>query len=267
MLKRMVFPFLIFLYSVNAFPAAWEMKTEYRPVNATYGYFVAKIVAWDTEDKTPNPLYGCNAGGYYCRLAFTNDSYLFLNDVVFNGMTTSKTLGELGKNFINSGLLNREYRSKDYYSPSQPNCIYFGYQSQSSSGSWSVIWFPGGEQCRVPEIVPNVCEFREPQVVLDHGMLRAEVINGSTAEAQLTVACTFNFKVRIMSSDRSGAVYFNDKKQFRSELKLDGVNVGDGLLVTATPAGKTLTLTSTLAGYDGSVGEFQGAKSIIISLP
>ena len=43
--------------------------------------------------------------------------------------------------------------------------------------------------------------------------------------------------------------------------------VTDWQPLTATPAGKTLTLTSTLAGYDGSVGEFQGAKSIIISLP
>ncbi|MGP2705970.1 MrpH family fimbial adhesin, partial [Serratia marcescens] len=86
-------------------------------------------------------------------------------------------------------------------------------------------------------------------------------------EAKLTVACTFNFKIRVMSSDESGTVYFNDKKQFRSELKLDGVNVGNGLLVTAPPEGKTLTLTSTLAGYDGSVGEFHGSKSIIISLP
>ncbi|AWC78454.1 hypothetical protein ACJ8IP_14015 [Serratia sp. CY52157] len=267
MLKRMAFPFFIYFYSVNVFSAAWEMKTEYRPINATYGHFVAKIIAWDTEDKTPNPLYGCNSGQEYCYLAFVNGNTPFMNKVYFSGVTTSKTLGELGKKFIQNGLLNREYRSKDYDYPNQPHCIYFGYNTPTGNSSWGVIRFPGGEQCRVPEIVPNVCELREPLVELDHGMLRAEVINGSTAEAQLTVACTFNFKVRIMSSDRSGTVYFNDKKQFRSELKLDGVNVGDGLLITATPAGKTLTLTSTLAGYDGSVGEFQGAKSIIISLP
>lgn len=266
MLKRMVFPFLIYLYSANACSVAWEMKTEYRPVNATYGYFVAKIVAWDTEDKTPNPLYGCVGGRNYCYLAFTLDNSIFLKDVLIPNDTTSKTLGELGKNFIQSGLLNQEYRSRDYYYPNQPSCISLGYNHQSG-GSWSVLWFPGGEQCRVPEIVPNVCELREPLVELDHGMLRAEVINGNTAEATLTVACTFNFKVRVMSSDRSGTVYFNDKKQFRSELKLDGVNAGSGVLVTASPEGKTLTLTSTLAGYDGSVGEFQGSKSIIISLP
>ncbi|RNW04252.1 hypothetical protein CAG37_020980 [Serratia nematodiphila] len=104
-------------------------------------------------------------------------------------------------------------------------------------------------------------------VVLDHGLLRAEMINGSTAEATLTVACTFKFQVRIMSSDRSGTVYFNDKKQFRSELTLDGISAGTGLLLTATPAGKTIKLTSMLMGFDGSVGEFQGAKSIIVSLP
>ncbi|MEL5445945.1 PapG chaperone-binding domain-containing protein [Serratia ureilytica] len=267
MLKRVFFPFLIYLYSANACSAAWEMKSEYRPVNATYGYFVAKIVAWDTEDKTPNPLYGCSSGGNLCYLAFTVDNYYFLDKISFQNITTSKTLGELGKNFIQSGLLNREYRSMNHYYPSQPSCIYFGYNAQGSNGSWSVIWFPGGEQCREPEIVPNVCELREPLVELDHGMLRAEVINGNTAEATLTVACTFNFKVRVMTSDRSGTVYFNDKKQFRSELKLDGVNAGNGVLVTAPPEGKTLTLTSTLAGYDGSVGEFQGSKSLIISLP
>ncbi|MBH3176156.1 hypothetical protein [Serratia ureilytica] len=265
--KAVFFPFLIYLYSVDAFSVAWEMKTEYRPVNATYGYFVAKIVAWDTEDKAPNPLYGCVGGREYCYLAFTVNNFTFLNDVLIPNDTTSKTLGELGANFIRAGLLNREYRSRDYYYPGKPSCIYFGYNGQGSNGSWTVYWFPGGEQCRVPEIVPNVCELREPMVELDHGMLRAEMINGNTVEAKLTVACTFNFKIRVMSSDESGTVYFNDKKQFRSELKLDGVNVGNGLLVTAPPEGKTLTLTSTLAGYDGSVGEFHGSKSIIISLP
>ena len=116
-------------------------------------------------------------------------------------------------------------------------------------------------------VTPNVCDLREQRVELDHGKLRPEVVNGSTASAQLTVACSFALNVRIMSSDRSGVIYFNERKQFRSDLKINGVDLGSGLVVQATSAGAALTLTSTLSGYDGSVGEFQGNKVIIVSLP
>ncbi|WOX39137.1 hypothetical protein, partial [Serratia marcescens] len=59
----------------------------------------------------------------------------------------------------------------------------------------------------------------------------------------------------------------NGVNGFRSDLQVDGVNIGRGKVVTVTPTGVLLSLTSTLAGYDGSTGTFQGSKTIIIALP
>lgn len=56
-------------------------------------------------------------------------------------------------------------------------------------------------------------------------------------------------------------------RQFRSDLKVNGVDLGRGVAVNATPAGTRVILTSTLNGYDGSIGEFRGSKSIIVSVP
>ncbi|WP_232097472.1 hypothetical protein [Serratia ureilytica] len=266
MLKRIALFFLLALYAEGGF-AGWEMKLQFRPLNSSYGNFWARIISWDTQDGAPNPLYGCKLSDANCSLYFAVDGSWFDSGIYFPEIRTSKTVGELGRYFISRGFLNRTYSSRQY-SAYSPVCFSFGYVKEFSvGGSIGFAPLPGGVQCITPEVVPNVCDFREQMLELDHGKLRAEVINGSTATAQLTVACTFDFDVRIMSSDRSGTIYFNDKKQFRSDLKVNGVDLGTGLLLKVKPAGTSLTVTSTLNGYDGSVGEFQGSKSIIISLP
>lgn len=122
-------------------------------------------------------------------------------------------------------------------------------------------------QCVAPEVSQNICDIRERLIELNHGQPRAEEINGNAATAQLTVVCTMPFTVPVMSAERSGELYFNGGKQFRSELKINGVDIGTGLVVKTNSAGTPLTLNSTLAGYDGNVGQFQGSKSIIVSLP
>jgi len=257
-------PFLF--YSLNAC-ADWNMSLAYKPIDAREGNFYAKITGWDTQDDRPNPLCGCQRSDDYCSLYFGYNGSAFDIGIYFPEIRTSKTLGELGKYFISRGFLNREYASRRY-PPQAPVCFSFGYKHTTDiSGSVGYWRLPGGEQCVPAVVTPNVCDLREQRVELDHGKLRPEVVNGSTASAQLTVACSFALNVRIMSSDRSGVIYFNERKQFRSDLKINGVDLGSGLVVQATSAGAALTLTSTLSGYDGSVGEFQGNKVIIVSLP
>ncbi|PNU28649.1 hypothetical protein C2M07_22310 [Serratia marcescens] len=87
------------------------------------------------------------------------------------------------------------------------------------------------------------------------------------AKATLNMQCSSDLQVRIVSADNSGSIFFNGVGGFRSDLQVDGVNIGNGKVVTATPTGISLSLTSTLAGYEGSTGTFQGSKTIIIALP
>lgn len=222
------------------------------------------IVSWDTEDNTPSPLYGCTTQ-QKCALRFAVDGTVPNTYIHFPEISQSKTLGELGRNFIARGFLNKEYRSLDY--ANTPKCFSFGYLA--GSGSLGYVPLNGGMRCTPPVVTPTVCDIREPQLELRHGALRADAVNGNSVSTPLTVACSIDLKVRIMSSDRDGAIYFNAGKQFRSDLTINGVNLGEGALVTSNQAGAGLTLTSTLNGYDSSIGigTFQGSKTIIVSLP
>ncbi|OPJ94289.1 hypothetical protein B1H39_11970 [Serratia marcescens] len=270
MVKKRLFKFLpILLMSFfSRTEAAWEMASRYIPLSSDNGYFATKIVAWDTQDNAPSPLYDCDKPRKAkCKLTFALGNQGAPQSFGIPEMTTAKTLGEVAELFIKKGFLNREIPSL-YTEPNSPVCISFGfYDAVDLSGATGYARLPGGVQCIVPEVASNVCDIKQPYVELYHGQLRAEVIEGNTATAQLTVACTMAFNVRVMSADRSGTIYFNNAKKFRSELKINGVDAGKGLVFKATPTGTTLTLTSTLLGYDGSIGEYQGSKVIVVSLP
>lgn len=255
---------VFFIYPINAV-CDWHMEVDFVPtdINSGSGVFKGRVVAWDTQDNTPNPLYGCKAG--YCRMLLGLDGAWYdRSSFGFAEVSTSKTMGELGANFIRNGFIGRELTTLD--SNRRPKCIMFGYLMEGTV-SYHFVPLPGGMQCIPPAIVPTACDIREPQLELRYGTLADGVINGRTASTTLTVVCNFDFNVRIMSADRTGSIYFNADRQFRSDLTINGVNLGEGVLVSAKPTGVSLTLTSTLNGYDGSLGAFQGSKTIIVSLP
>ncbi|CAI1844088.1 Uncharacterised protein [Serratia marcescens] len=255
---------LALLYIPNIY-AGWELDVKFIPGKwSSENKYVAKVTSWDTNDVTPNPVYGCISN---CTLAigFKGNEVGYQMD--FKEIITSKTLGELAGHFARRGYLNRQYTSREGQD-TKGGCFYLGYFTKAGEGSgYDLAPLPGGMTCVPPEIDPLFCNISEPQLELNHGMLRSDQINGHTVSTQLHVKCNSNFKVRIMASDRSGSIYFNGLKGFRSELQVDGVSLGEGKQVQATPQGVGLTLSSTLTGYDGSIGEFHGSKTIIVSLP
>ncbi|UTO01795.1 MrpH family fimbial adhesin [Serratia nematodiphila] len=256
---------LLLLYTSGAW-AGWSSDIRFSPREKQY---FAKVTYWDIGDVTPNPLYGCS---YLCSVTFwvvaAGTTGSPMNEVSFPGLTTSKTMGELAQSFANSGFFNREFYSRKGF-PDKNVCVFFGYWGKISggNGSYGPARFPGGMQCVPPVVDPSYCDLAEKEIELRHGVLRDEEVNGQTVSTSLHVTCSSKYPVRNMSADRDGSVYFNGGKQFRSELKIDGKDLGEGKVVEATPQGVTLTLSSTLMGYDGSIGVFQGSKAIIVSLP
>ncbi|WP_274864578.1 hypothetical protein [Serratia marcescens] len=264
---------LLTLWLSQSAYAGWSADIEFFPSATNSGnnenHYTAKLTYWDTNDTTPNPLYGCSS---LCEVSF------FYNDALTNGgqmgklyfkeIETSKTIGELATHFARYGYLNREF-SSPFGVGNSGACLFFGYWGRvpGAGGGYMPTPFPGGMQCVPPVITPTVCDIGEQQLELKHGALRGEDINGNTVSTTMHVKCNFAFKVRVMSSDRSGSIYFNGPQGFRSDLKVDGVNLGKGKVINATPKGATLLLSSTLVGYDGSLGTFNGSKVIIVSLP
>jgi hypothetical protein len=258
---------IIFILAVFCAPVAYAgWAADVRYVSNTQQYF-AKVTYWDTGDTTPNPLYGCT---YLCYITIyiSTDKYngAEMSKMTFKEITTSKTLGELAQNFAKAGYLNREVSSLQGFGNKEV-CIFFGHPARYPGGSYGPGIFPGGMNCIPPVIDPNYCDIAEKQIELNHGMLLADQVNGNTVSTSLRVKCSYTLPVRIMSSDRVGSIYFNSGNRFRSELKIDGESLGEGKVLDATPQGSELTLSSTLMGYDGSIGVFQGSKTIIVSLP
>ncbi|BEM60680.1 hypothetical protein SME22J_45410 [Serratia marcescens] len=263
--------FLSSIMSMSVFvPVAssspWELETGVNPKGSPWNVS-AKITSWDIYNTAPNPLYNCQVCTLYILFA---DGWGIKRPemaiYVPNQARGIKTLGELGEFFIRRGDFNRTYTQQLIGGGAGELCFFLGYPNQGEGGPsyWSI---PGGKRFCQVQIVPTYCDFYLASTELRHGVLSPDKTNGNTARASLNVQCSANLRVRIMSADRSSSIFFNGVSGFRSDLQVDGMKIGEGAVVTATPAGVSLNLTSTLAGYDGSVGTFRGSKTIIIALP
>ncbi|WP_262144973.1 MrpH family fimbial adhesin [Serratia ficaria] len=177
----------------------------------------------------------------------------------------SKTLGELGQYVIDNGYLNKEYHYRQNGGGGNI-CFYLGYAYYNDVHVFRRL--PGAPSyCPPPKIDPAYCSVYIANPELGHGIISPDKVNGNTVRTSMNVRCSADLNVMITSTDRSGSVYLGRFGVFRSELKVDGVNLGEGKTFVATPQGVGLTLSSTLTGYDGSVGTFRGSKTIIVSLP
>ncbi|MGP0855895.1 hypothetical protein ACJ8QI_14455 [Serratia sp. CY84636] len=236
------------------------------------GQYSAKVTYWDINDDTPSPLYGCESRGDYCdvHIGYSDKGARggWFGRRIVPGVTNMKTLGEVAAGYARAGWLNNPSTSNYGVVPGESPCFYLGYfRSDGIGGAGSVI-LPGASMTCIPPVIhPTACDIREVQLELNHGLLRAEAVNGHSATTTLTAVCNFDFTVRVMSADRNSQVYFTAGRPFRSDLTLDGVPLGQGVVIKATPYGTRLTLRSVLSGYDGGIGRFDGAKTIILSLP
>lgn len=264
--------FLSSIMSMSVFvPVAssspWELETEVNPKGRPLWDISAKITSWDIYNAAPNPLYNCKK--CYLYILFADSWGIRYPEMVIYVPSQArgiKTLGELGEFFIRQGNFNRTYTQKLGGGGAGELCFFLGYPNQGEGGS-SYLRLPGGQNFCQLRVSPTYCDFYLPSTELRHGVLSPDKTNGNTARASLNVQCSADLRVRITSADSSSSIFFNGVGGFRSDLQVDGMNIGKGAVVTATPAGVSLNLTSTLAGYDGSVGTFRGSKTIIIALP
>lgn len=271
-LKRVVFfssimSMLVFMPA--AYSSPWEIEPEIEPAISGFWKIRAKITSWDIYNTTPNPLYNCE--GNACYVYIIHRSIWGLStppqmSIYVPEARGIKTLGELGDFLRRRGDLNWTYVHNLVGGDTSMSCVFLGYPNQGQGGS-AYIPMPGGKDFCQVKVSPTYCGIYMPNAELRHGSLSSDKVNGNIARTSLYVRCTGNLQARLMSADHSSNIFFKGVGGFRSELKLDGTGLGEGKVVNVTPAGVSLTLTSTLAGYDGSIGTFRGSKTIIIVLP
>ncbi|MCU6266902.1 hypothetical protein KW816_19325 [Serratia ureilytica] len=255
--------FLWLLLHVPQAAASWEVDAQYSP---SQNRFTVKVIRWDEYDPAPNPLKNCGLTSS-CKLAFTYSDRSHYVDI-FGEMDIPeaaglKTMGELAQVFARKGYLNREANSRFglYAEP----CLGLAYQVYSGAAT-PYVPLPGGEfECFAPQIDPTYCSIADAYIELNHGTINTNSVNGRVAAKQFRVACNKAFSLAIIAVDKNGSVSLGGG--IISHLKINGVDIGSGYLDRIGPEGKTLTLTSTLSGYRGGTGDFQGYKVIMLTLP
>lgn len=242
------------------------MKYDPIPGRETVFY---QIVRWDENDDTPNPLRGCinpttqNVKDCEVHIAYSGGGtgWALMFAVSFREMNDVRTIGELARLFREKGLLNEKSRFTPLNSTTQRICYQLGYRKSS----FSYIMPGGALNCNGVEILPTYCSISELYIELDHGAISADSVNGHTVSKPLRASCNTNFKVRIGAEDGDGVLPLGSGLQ--SRLKINGADLGAGYIDTVGPGGKSFTLSSTLSGYTGGTGTFQGSKVIMLSLP
>lgn len=245
--------------------AAWEIYAEFKPDKQ---YYYVTITRFDQYDPTPNPLRGCGVlAGRHCQIYIgwsdnvgTGNGYRFGFSVP--GMSEAETMGDLGKLIVDNGYLNRELRAM-YGGESQKgvrNCFWLSYYDMGA------IIFPNGPmECSQPEITPTFCSISEPYIELLHGAVTGNAVNGHSISTPIHVSCSTDYSVAIASADQNTTIDLGNG--LKSDLKINGVDFNNGYEDTVGPSGKSFVLSSTLHGYSGGVGNFQGSKVIMLILP
>lgn len=255
--------FLWLLLHVPQASASWVLDAQFSPRE---NRFIVKVLRWDEYDSTPNPLKSCGVFGT-CQLAF-------MYSIPMSPMNTFspmdipeaaglKTMGELAQVFARKGNINREFKSQT--GRFGKSCLGLAYLVSSGS-SMSFIPLPGGSQeCFLPQIDPTYCNIADSYIELNHGTIDTNSVNGNVAGKTFRVSCNNNYQVSVVAVDGNGIVALG--KGLVSHLKINGVDLGAGYNVRTGPEGNTLVLTSTLSGYSGGTGDFQGYKVIMLTLP
>ncbi|MDW7736488.1 hypothetical protein R9X37_14075 [Serratia marcescens] len=262
-------PFLLFFMLIFSLQAkgSWELDVKYSPPAKQY---LVKVIRWDVDDSSRNPLLSCyspmTGDDSRCRIFIYYNSPLnvgYFDESFYLGREASylRTMGELADLFARKGYLNRAVNSR-YVSALEKHCYALAYQLLSGP----IVPMDGGAlDCTMAEIIPTYCSIEEPYIELDHGSIASDGVNGHTVSSSFRAACNKDFKLLIVAQGGKGDLQLGGG--ITSHLKVNGDDLGIGHEAVVGPAGKTFTLSSTLSGSPSGVGEFQGSKVIILSIP
>ncbi|HEJ6973118.1 TPA: hypothetical protein ACGCBI_000581 [Serratia marcescens] len=254
------------LLITNQVRAAWEMDIKLYPQQKI---FKVKVIRWDEDDPAKNILFGCRTSGMGCMLGIygIRDGAYFYDDnfPMPDRVSDMRTMGELARVFREQGYLNKEIRRSAWY-PYIDYCFYIGYYVITGPSTVSMVPVPGGvSECPKTEILPTFCSITEPYIELNHGSLSGDSVNGNTVSKPIHVTCNNDFNLAIKSKNSQGQLSLGGG--LKSQLKVNGTDLGQGYSDVVGPSGKTFTLSSTLSGYTGATGDFQGSSVIILGLP
>lgn len=276
---RLILGVLLLCFSCLAM-ASWTLSVKYYPGIPMVGggtsddMYVVKVINWDQNDPSYNPLkYGCGIiSGYKCGITL-GYQYIYGGERPQRGYSSwgegaveipdgdrLRTMGDVARVFAQRGGMQQNFT---VFFPARTEVCFYLAGSATAAG---FLRIDGGvSECPRAEFTPTVCSIAEPFIELNHGELSSDRVNGHTASAQIHATCTRDYKVSLVTADEKSVLELGDG--LRSELKINGVDLGRGYVDTLSPTPKTFTLTSTLRGSPDRAGLFKGTTVIIVGLP
>lgn len=155
------------------------------------------------------------------------------------------------------------------------NVIYSVRQGTTTNRVCMVLWDQANQtwsgkigeiDCSNVNTQPTItCSFGTPSLLLDHGTLAADGVNGSNAENQLSITCTGDATVRV-GTDGSGQM---PGSNITSQLSVNGKLLGIGRSVDLPVSGiASYPLRSTLVtgGGDAMPGKWEGSYVLVLTV-
>lgn len=108
----------------------------------------------------------------------------------------------------------------------------------------------------------------DKDIVLQHGVLEVEKVNGNIATATAALSCSGRAQVRVTARSAQGDKIVLDKQSgLSSQLKVNGYSGGSGVKLTFYAKGsQNITFTSTLQSSAPAAGSFQGSGIVVVDI-
>ncbi|MBL3523564.1 hypothetical protein IM876_12860 [Serratia plymuthica] len=268
----------------------------------SYSYNASAVLeSIDYNDQNPNPCYH----DLYCKVgitAFTNqmigNTYLQANTgnkaswgaikstahTLVPGMEEAKTMGELytalrpyglyaGMSVVGNGngpaycdpekvFPGAKCIINDRWQAYSKVCYALGYQI-----SQSYIALPG-QGCIGPTPPNNECKVDSGSVILDHGELTTDKVNGNRKNVSVRISCTLpaNADLVIYSKDANEKIMLKNDNSLYSTVTIDGISGPAGKTINIPQGGVTINLESTLHTVGNvQAGPYSGTAILVIN--
>ncbi|HEI8819793.1 MULTISPECIES: PapG chaperone-binding domain-containing protein [unclassified Serratia (in: enterobacteria)] len=202
---------------------------------------------------------------------------------VIPAMLDAKTMGELytilRSHGLFAGLSVSGYSVPYYCDPVLPGakcnvknrweayskvCYALAYMTYSSA---YYISMPG-QGCIGPTPPNNECKVDTGSVILDHGELTADAVNGHRKNESVRISCTYpaNANLAVYSKDANEKIMLKADGSLYSTVTIDGVSGVSGKTINIPQGGATINLESTLHTL-GKVeaGPFSGSAILVVN--
>jgi hypothetical protein len=251
-------------------------KSSGTKTNAKYEFVIA---SWDDVDYNSNPCYGlkrCVIGVNHLHDYNHRGGVATVTPKVAVGSSTApdlltvRTMGEVGrifKRFYSLPIYGSTYHKGSMITN---ECVGIFWSGKSATNiNVSSAELVTGSVCGIAPPPIGVCSISEERIVLNHGSLTGDSLQGNVARGSLFVVCSQPTSVALtIRVDNNSRLSLGNNTGVYSTLRINDKPGVSGYQFVALSSGATIPITSTL-GVNGAVkpGNYSGQTVAILAVP